>query len=306
MDGHSQLLAASNPGVISYDPAFAFELVHIILAGIDRMYGPGSEEFVSVEQSGGPDRNVSYYITIYNEPVPQPPQPDDLDPEAVVRGLYRFRPAEQKGHPAQILASGVGMYAALEAQELLAEWGVAADLWSATSWNELAREGLESERTLLRDPSGEDPQEQLAKERGLTYVSLDGDIGILGNGAGLVMATLDVVAQNGGRAANFLDVGGGASADAMAASLDLVLSDDKVSSVFINIFGGITRGEEVANGVIEATRRLGDFEQKLVVRLDGTNAEEGRRILTEADHPNVIPAATMQEAAAEAVRLAGA
>jgi succinyl-CoA synthetase beta subunit len=151
-----------------------------------------------------------------------------------------------------------------------------------------------------------EPLEARAQAEGIQYVKLDGEVGVLGNGAGLVMATLDVVAQNGGRAANFLDVGGGASADAMAASLDLVLSDEKVASVFINIFGGITRGEEVANGVIEATKRLGDFEQKLVVRLDGTNADEGRRILTEADHPNVVAAETMQEAAAEAVRLAKA
>jgi succinyl-CoA synthetase beta subunit len=151
-----------------------------------------------------------------------------------------------------------------------------------------------------------EPLEARAEAEGIQYVKLDGEVGVLGNGAGLVMATLDVVAQNGGRAANFLDVGGGVSADAMAASLDLVLSDEKVASVFINIFGGITRGEEVANGVIEATKRLGDFEQKLVVRLDGTNADEGRRILEEADHPNVVAAETMQEAAAEAVRLAKA
>jgi succinyl-CoA synthetase beta subunit len=112
------------------------------------------------------------------------------------------------------------------------------------------------------------------------------------------------VAQSGGRAANFLDVGGGASADAMAESLGLVLKDPAVKSVLINIFGGITRGEEVANGVIEATSRLGDFPQKLVVRLDGTNAEEGRRILEDAAHPSVVAAATMQEAAATAVDLA--
>jgi succinyl-CoA synthetase beta subunit len=150
----------------------------------------------------------------------------------------------------------------------------------------------------------DDPLEAEAKSKGIQYVKLDGEVGVLGNGAGLVMATLDVVAQNGGRAANFLDVGGGASADAMAESLGLVLKDPKVKSVFINIFGGITRGEEVANGIIEATKRLGDFPQKLVVRLDGTNAEEGRRILNEADLPNVVAAATMQEAAATAVELA--
>jgi succinyl-CoA synthetase beta subunit len=152
----------------------------------------------------------------------------------------------------------------------------------------------------------DDPLEAEAKAKGIQYVKLDGSVGVLGNGAGLVMATLDVVAQSGGRAANFLDVGGGASADAMAESLGLVLKDPSVRSVLINIFGGITRGEEVANGVIEATRRLGDFPQKLVVRLDGTNAEEGRRILEEAALPNVVSAATMQEAAAEAVRLASA
>jgi succinyl-CoA synthetase beta subunit len=152
----------------------------------------------------------------------------------------------------------------------------------------------------------DDPLEAEAKAKGIQYVKLDGSVGVLGNGAGLVMATLDVVAQSGGRAANFLDVGGGASADAMAESLALVLKDPSVKSVLVNIFGGITRGEEVANGVIEATKRLGDFPQQLVVRLDGTNAEEGRRILEEAALPNVVSAATMQEAAAEAVRLAQA
>ncbi|MFP4311935.1 MAG: ADP-forming succinate--CoA ligase subunit beta [Nitriliruptoraceae bacterium] len=149
-----------------------------------------------------------------------------------------------------------------------------------------------------------DPLEAEAKAKGIQYVKLDGSVGVLGNGAGLVMATLDVVAQNGGRAANFLDVGGGASADAMAESLGLVLKDPSVRSVFVNIFGGITRGEEVAGGIIEATKRLGEFPQKLVVRLDGTNAEEGRRMLEEADLDQVVAAATMQEAAATAVRLA--
>ena len=151
----------------------------------------------------------------------------------------------------------------------------------------------------------DDPLEAEAKAKGIQYVKLDGSVGVLGNGAGLVMATLDVVAQNGGRAANFLDVGGGASADAMAESLGLVLRDPAVRSVLVNIFGGITRGEEVANGVVEATNRLGDFPQKLVVRLDGTNAEEGRRILEEANLPNVVATATMQEAAATAVQFAG-
>ncbi len=148
---------------------------------------------------------------------------------------------------------------------------------------------------------GDDPLETRAREQGMQYVKLDGDVGVLGNGAGLVMATLDVVAQNGGRAANFLDVGGGASAESMAASLKLVLSDPAVKSVFINIFGGITRGEDVARGVLGALEQLGEFPQQLIVRLDGTNAEEGRRILEEAAHPSIIPAPTMQEAAALAV-----
>ena len=151
---------------------------------------------------------------------------------------------------------------------------------------------------------GDDPLEQRAREQGMQYVKLDGDVGVMGNGAGLVMATLDVVAQNGGRAANFLDVGGGASADSMAASLELVLSDPAVRSVFINIFGGITRGEEVARGVLGALEQLGDFPQQLIVRLDGTNAEEGRQILAEAAHPSVVTAPTMQEAAALAVAAA--
>ncbi len=152
----------------------------------------------------------------------------------------------------------------------------------------------------------DDPLEAEAKEKGIAYVKLDGSVGVLGNGAGLVMATLDVVAQHGGRAANFLDVGGGASADSMAESLGLVLKDPNVKSVFVNIFGGITRGEEVANGIVEATKRLGDFPQKLVVRLDGTNAEEGRRILDEADLASVVTAPTMDEAAEKAVALAKA
>ncbi len=159
---------------------------------------------------------------------------------------------------------------------------------------------------LIDGIDADDPLEAEAREKGIQYVKLDGNVGVLGNGAGLVMATLDVVAQHGGRAANFLDVGGGASADAMAESLGLVLSDPSVRSVFINIFGGITRGEEVANGIIEATRRLGDFPQRLVVRLDGTNAEEGRRILEEAGLANVVSAATMDEAAVRAVELASA
>jgi succinyl-CoA synthetase beta subunit len=149
-----------------------------------------------------------------------------------------------------------------------------------------------------------DPLEAKAKAEGLQYVRLDGDVGVLGNGAGLVMATLDVIAQAGGRPANFLDVGGGADAGRMAASLSLVLSDKRVRSVLVNIFGGITRCDLIAKGVLGALERLGDIPQRLVVRLDGTNAAEGRGILRQAAHPNIVPAATMRDAAQRAVALA--
>jgi succinyl-CoA synthetase beta subunit len=148
-----------------------------------------------------------------------------------------------------------------------------------------------------------DPVEARAKEKRLQYVKLDGDVGIIGNGAGLVMSTLDVVAQAGGRAANFLDVGGGASADQMARSLEVVLSDPAVRSVLINIFGGITRGDLVAQGVLEALERV-QPKVPIVVRLDGTNAAEGRKILADAQHPNIVSAATMIEAAQLAAALA--
>ncbi|MBI3647672.1 MAG: ADP-forming succinate--CoA ligase subunit beta [Actinobacteria bacterium] len=149
-----------------------------------------------------------------------------------------------------------------------------------------------------------DPVEKRAKDQGLQYVKLDGDVGIIGNGAGLVMSTLDVVAQAGARAANFLDVGGGASADQMATSLEVVLSDPAVKAVLINIFGGITRCDLVAEGILEALGRVG-AEVPIVVRLDGTNAEEGRRILTEANHGRIVSAATMLEAARRAAELVG-
>jgi succinyl-CoA synthetase beta subunit len=155
----------------------------------------------------------------------------------------------------------------------------------------------------FRDPSDEDPQERMAKERGLTYVKLDGDIGILGNGAGLVMSTLDVVAQQGGTPANFLDAGGGSKADAIVSAVEVILSDPKVKAVLFNIFGGITRGDEVARGLIEAFNQI-DVKVPFVVRLDGTNDEEGRRLLAEANLPNVTVEKTMLGAAAKVVELA--
>ena len=161
------------------------------------------------------------------------------------------------------------------------------------------------ENAALRNPSAEDPQEQMAKERGLTYVKLDGDIGILGNGAGLVMSTLDVVAQAGGAPANFLDAGGGSKADAIIAAVEVILSDQKVRAVLFNIFGGITRCDEVAKGLIEAFAKV-QPQVPFVVRLDGTNDVEGRRLLAEADLPGLHVEATMLEAAERVVELAAA
>jgi succinyl-CoA synthetase beta subunit len=157
----------------------------------------------------------------------------------------------------------------------------------------------------LGDIAPEDPQERMARERGVTYVKLDGDVGILGNGAGLVMSTLDVVALAGGRPANFLDAGGGSKADEVVTALEVLLSDPKVAVLLINIFGGITRCDEVAEGLLTALDRLG-AELPIVVRLDGTNEEEGRAILAEHAPANVVVESTMLSAARRAVELAGA
>jgi succinyl-CoA synthetase beta subunit len=162
-----------------------------------------------------------------------------------------------------------------------------------------------AENAQLRDPSREDPQERMAKERGLIYVKLDGDIGILGNGAGLVMSTLDVVAEAGGSPANFLDAGGGSKAEAITSAVEVILSNPKVKAVLFNIFGGITRGDEVARGLIEAFHQI-QPEVPFVVRLDGTNDQEGRRLLAEADLPQVFTEATMDYAARRVVELAAA
>ncbi len=160
----------------------------------------------------------------------------------------------------------------------------------------------------LRNPGAEDPQEQMAHERGLTYVKLDGDIGILGNGAGLVMSTLDVVAQQGGTPANFLDAGGGSKAEAIVSAVEVILSDEKVKAVLFNIFGGITRCDEVASGLIAAFDEIGvdGIKVPFVVRLDGTNDVEGRQLLADADLPNVHTESTMDGAARKVVELANA
>ncbi|HEU4363511.1 MAG TPA: pyruvate dehydrogenase (acetyl-transferring), homodimeric type [Mycobacterium sp.] len=164
-DGHSLLLAATNPAVVSYDPAFAYEIAHIIESGLARMYGSDPE-------------NIYFYITIYNEPYVQPPEPDDLDPEGVLRGIYRYRAAaEPRTHTAQILVSGVAMPEALRAAELLADWDVAADVWSVTSWGELNRDGIAVERASLRHPD---------RPRQLPYVTR-----ALADAAGPVIAVSD-------------------------------------------------------------------------------------------------------------------
>jgi succinyl-CoA synthetase beta subunit len=166
------------------------------------------------------------------------------------------------------------------------------------------------DRAGLADDTATDPLEAKAKAAHLNYVKLDGSVGIIGNGAGLVMSTLDVVAQageelGGVRPANFLDIGGGASAQVMAAGLDVILGDPQVRSVFVNVFGGITACDEVANGIVQALELLGDEASKpLVVRLDGNNVDEGRRILAEAAHPLVTVVDTMDGAARAAAQLA--
>jgi succinyl-CoA synthetase beta subunit len=154
-----------------------------------------------------------------------------------------------------------------------------------------------------RDNSAADPLEAFAREKGVTYVKLDGEVGILGNGAGLSMSTVDVVVVAGGRPANFCDLGGGGNAEGVVDALEVITRDEQVRSVFFNIFGGITRCDEVARGILTALDRM-KLELPIVVRLDGTNAEEGRRLLQEAAPPNLHVEPTMLDAARRAVELA--
>jgi succinyl-CoA synthetase beta subunit len=155
----------------------------------------------------------------------------------------------------------------------------------------------------MRDVEAADPQERLAREKGVTYVKLDGEVGILGNGAGLVMSTLDVIDQVGGSPANFCDLGGGGDAEGVVDALEVITTDPQVKAILFNIFGGITRCDEVARGILEALERM-TIEHPIVVRLDGTNAEEGRRLLTEAAPENVHVEETMLSAAERVVELA--
>ncbi|HEX7058315.1 MAG TPA: ADP-forming succinate--CoA ligase subunit beta [Solirubrobacterales bacterium] len=155
----------------------------------------------------------------------------------------------------------------------------------------------------IAESSDDDPQEAMAREKGLTYVKLDGNVGILANGAGLCMSTLDVVAQAGGAPANFLDAGGGSKAEAIVDALTVITSDRKVTAILFNIFGGITRCDEIAKGIVEASQQI-EIAVPLVVRLDGTNSEEGLKILAEADLPNLHQEKTMLDAARCVVELA--
>ena len=155
----------------------------------------------------------------------------------------------------------------------------------------------------MRDVEAADPQERFAREKGVTYVKLDGEVGILGNGAGLSMSTVDVVVVAGGRPANFCDLGGGGDAQGVVDALEVITSDEQVRSIFFNIFGGITRCDEVARGVLTALEQM-QIELPIVVRLDGTNADEGRKLLAEAAPPNLHVEPTMLEAAQRAVELA--
>ena len=156
---------------------------------------------------------------------------------------------------------------------------------------------------LMRDPEAYPPEERAAREKGVTYVKLDGDVGILGNGAGLVMSTLDVIALVGGRPANFCDLGGGGDAQGVVDALEVITADPQVKSILFNIFAGITRCDEVARGILQALSQI-TIEHPIVVRFDGTNAEEGREILADAAPPNLHVEPTMLEAARRAVELA--
>ncbi|MGB3373578.1 MAG: ADP-forming succinate--CoA ligase subunit beta [Microbacterium sp.] len=195
---------------------------------------------------------------------------------------------------------------------VLTEEGDVIALDGKVTLDENASEIRHPEHEALADKGAEDPLEAKAKESGLNYVKLDGQVGVIGNGAGLVMSTLDVVAyageKHGGvKPANFLDIGGGANAQVMASGLDVILGDEQVKSVFVNVFGGITSCVAVADGIVKALEILGDAATKpLVVRLDGNQVEEGRAILAGAAHPLVTLAATMDEGADKAAELANA
>jgi succinyl-CoA synthetase beta subunit len=157
----------------------------------------------------------------------------------------------------------------------------------------------------MRDPESVSPEERAAREKGVIYVKLDGEVGILGNGAGLVMSTLDVIALAGGKPANFCDLGGGGDAEGVVDALEVITADPQVRSIFFNIFGGITRCDEVARGILEALERIG-IQHPIRVRLDGTNADDAREVLAEAGPEYLYVEPAMLEGAKRAVELAGA
>jgi succinyl-CoA synthetase beta subunit len=245
-----------------------------------------------------------------------------IDPGTGVDAAKALEIVEETGFPAALKEQAVGLVQALW-QVFVQEDATLVEV------NPLARlegdvlEALDGKVSLddnadfrhpdhagFEDKAAADPLEAKAKEKGLNYVKLDGSVGIIGNGAGLVMSTLDVVAyageaHGGVKPANFLDIGGGASAQVMADGLDVILNDEQVKSVFVNVFGGITSCDAVANGIVGALQILGDEASKpLVVRLDGNAVEEGRRILNEANHPLVTLVDTMDGAADKAAELA--
>ncbi|MBX5469019.1 MAG: ADP-forming succinate--CoA ligase subunit beta [Thermoleophilaceae bacterium] len=239
-----------------------------------------------------------------------------VDPLIGFQGFHGRRLAYEAGIAADVVKPVVALLSRLyetfvEEDALLVEVNpllvtksrevVALDAKVTIDGNSLHRH---PETAAMRNPAAEDPQEQMARERGLTYVKLDGNIGILGNGAGLVMSTLDVVAQAGGSPANFLDAGGGSKAEAIVDAVEVILSNPKVTAVLFNIFGGITRCDEVARGLVTAFGQI-DVKVPFVVRLDGTNDEEGRKILADASLPNVHVEKTMLGAARKVVELAG-
>src|SRR5881392_638086 len=238
-----------------------------------------------------------------------------VDPLLGYQAFHGRRLAYEAGLPADVVrpvgALLAKLYEAFVAEEamlvevnplvVLADRSVKAlDAKVTLDGNSLFRH---ADNAALRNPGAEDEQERMAKERGLIYVKLDGDVGILGNGAGLVMSTLDVVSQAGGAPANFLDAGGGSKAEAITQAVEVILSDPKVTAVLFNIFGGITRCDEIARGLIEAFDQIKPTVP-FVVRLDGTNDKEGRALLAEANLPNVHMATTMLEAAEKVVELA--
>lgn len=261
---------------------------------------------VIVSAAGGVD------IEEVAEKTPEKIARHSVDPVIGFRSWHALDVAKRGGIPAGALPGAVDllqklMQAYLESDAVLAEVNplaltregelVAADAKMVIDDNALFRQ---QELAALREDEGEDPIEAEARRRGIQYVRLDGDIGVIGNGAGLVMATIDEVRMAGGKAANFLDIGGGARAELVRNALEIVLMDPRVRCVFFNVFGGITRGDEVARGILAAREEL-DVRVPMVIRLAGTEAEAGRKLL---DGSGLIPAETMQEAAAKAVELA--